>query len=463
MDSLDAGLGVIDLLTENPSICAIVVDQNGIVVSVNSTYLQVLQRSRDEVVGKYIGDITPNTRTLVVLRTGKAIVGYNWSINGYNMIACALPLIREQTVVGCFAFSLFMDVWDAKDLVENLMYELNSYRNEVRNLYSARYTFANIVGSSPKMQNVKSLAQQAALHSSTTVLITGESGTGKELFAHAIHNLSPRACLPFVRVNCAAIPENLLESELFGYEEGAYTGARKGGKLGKFELANGGTIFLDEIGEMPPAMQSKLLVVLQEKEFERVGGNEPKRVNVRVIAATNCDLETKVYQKGFREDLFYRLNVLRVDIPPLRERPQDIPELACHFLSKLNQRLKTRVSEISRGAIEALSSYHWPGNVRELENTLERAIILADMQGASILDPSHLPLPQNAQEKASSTLDVPKAANSYKDLKTALEEYERDYKSRALKDTGYNKADAAKVLGIDVSWLYKKIKKHGIS
>lgn len=454
MDSLDAGLGVIELLTENPSICAIVVDQNGTVVSVNSTYLRVLQRSREEVVGKYIGDITPNTRTLVVLRTGKAIVGYNWSINGYNMIACALPLISKQTVVGCFAFSLFMDVWDAKDLVENLMYELNSYRNEVRNLYSARYTFASIVGSSYKMQNVKSLAQQAALHSSTTVLITGESGTGKELFAHAIHNLSPRASLPFVRVNCAAIPENLLESELFGYEEGAYTGARKGGKLGKFELAHGGTVFLDEIGEMPLAMQSKLLVVLQEKEFERVGGNEPKRVNVRVIAATNCELETKVAQKAFREDLFYRLNVLRVDIPPLRERREDIPELACHLLSKLNQRLKTRVNEISSKAIEALRSYHWPGNVRELENTLERAIIVADMQGASILDPGHLPLPLDARGQDHTGFEVSPGKNGHKDLRTAVEEFEKEYIISALKNTGYDKAATAKSLGIDVSWLF---------
>jgi len=463
MEPLDTGLGVIELLTENPSICAIVVDQKGTVVSVNSTYLRVLQKSKEEVVGKYIGDVTPNTRTLVVLRTGKGVVGYDWSINGYNMIACALPLISNQTVVGCFAFSLFMDIWDAKDLVENLMFELNSYRNEVRNLYSAHYTFASIIGSSPKMQNVKFLAQQAALHSSTTVLITGESGTGKELFAHAIHNCSQRSRLPFVRVNCAAIPESLLEAELFGYVEGAYTGARKGGNLGKFELANGGTVFLDEIGEMPLSMQSKLLVVLQEKEFEKLGGSRPVRVNVRVIAATNCDLEAKVKQNGFREDLYYRLNVLRLEIPPLRERREDIPELVYHFIDKLNARLKTKVNEISTRAMQMLSNYHWPGNVRELENTLERAMILADMQGGNILEPSHLPLPHDNRNGTFPNGNAFQDGDAHRTLKTALEEFEKEYIANTLKNTGYDKEKAAKALGIDVSWLYKKLKKHNIT
>ncbi|HWP96886.1 MAG TPA: sigma 54-interacting transcriptional regulator [Syntrophomonadaceae bacterium] len=443
-----------DLWMENPTICAMLVDQTGRVVFINNTYLGILGKSEDDLVGSYIGDITPDTRTLIVIRTGKAIVGYNWFINGYKMIASALPVIKNGSIVGCFAYSLFMDIWDAKNLAENLMFELNMYKDEVRNFYSARYSFRDIIGDAQPIQNVKFLAQQAALHATTTVLITGESGTGKELFAQAIHNCSKRSSFPFVRVNCAAIPENLLEAELFGYVEGAFTGARKGGSPGKFELANGGTVFLDEIGEMSLAMQGKLLVVLQEREFERLGSHQPIRVNVRVIAATNRDLEGMVEEHRFREDLYYRLNVLRLEVPPLRARTEDIPSLVKNLVPRLNANLGTSVHGASDRALDLMRKYGWPGNIRELENILERAMILADMERSNSIMSKHLAFMKCKMDY--------QCAPSSGSLKKVMDDYEKHFIAKVMEENGYDKLQASRALDIDVSWLYKKLKKYGI-
>ncbi|MCX5779958.1 MAG: sigma 54-interacting transcriptional regulator, partial [Firmicutes bacterium] len=386
---MEKGLLVSDLLDTN-AMTALIVDKNGIVVFMNKTYLGILNYTEEEVVGKYIGDITPGSRSLTVIETGKAMVGYNWSVNGYDMIACSIPLIQNGELVGCFAYSLFMDIWDAKDIVNNLMSELNMYRDEVHSLYSARHSFAEIIGQARNILDLKELAQKAALHPSVTVLLTGESGTGKELFAHAIHKASSRSSMPFIRVNCAAIPENLLEAELFGYAEGAFTGARKGGSPGKCELANGGTIFLDEIGEMSPSMQSKLLVFLQEREFERVGSQQLIRVNVRVIAATNRDLEDMIAQQKFREDLYYRLNVLTLHTPALRERIEDLALLVSYLIPKLNIDLKTNVTSMSDEALDLIGKYHWPGNIRELVNVLQRAMLNADMDNCRTITAKQL-------------------------------------------------------------------------
>ncbi len=451
---MEPGLLVGDVLDTN-AMTALIVCKNGTVVFINKTYLDILGKNEEEVVGKYIGDITPETRTLTVIKTGKAIVGYNWLVHGYNMIACSVPLIRNGKLVGCFAYSLFMDIWDAKDVVDNLMTELNMYRDEVRNLHSARYTFAEIIGQAPNIQDVKILAQKAALHPSITVLINGESGTGKELFAHAIHRASSRSRMSFIRVNCAAIPENLLEAELFGYEDGAFTGARKGGSPGKFELANGGTIFLDEIGEMSLTMQSKLLVFLQEREFERLGSHHPIRVNVRVIAATNRNLEEMISQEKFREDLYYRLNVLSLEIPPLREHIEDIPLLVNYLIPKLNVDLKTNVTSMSDEAVNLISKYNWPGNIRELINVLQRAIILADMGDYDTITTKQLCFMKVKYECGN-----PASSNT---LKSLIKDYERQILVKVLEETNYNKTKAADILDIDLSWLYKKVKQHGLT
>ncbi|MEA4925292.1 MAG: sigma 54-interacting transcriptional regulator [Syntrophomonadaceae bacterium] len=434
---------------------AVIVSKDGMVEFINKTYLDILGKKEEEVVGKYIGEITPDSRTLTVLKTGKAIVGYNWSLNGHMMIACSLPLIRNGELTGCFAYSLFMDRLDARDLVNNLMTELNMYKDEVRSLLSARYSFEDIVGQAPNIEEVKYLAQTAALHPSITVLINGESGTGKELFAQAIHGTSSRSRMPFIRVNCAAIPENLLEAELFGYEEGAFTGARKGGSPGKFELANGGTIFLDEIGEMSLTMQSKLLVFLQEREFERVGSHQPIRVNVRIVAATNRNLEEMINQQKFREDLFYRLNVLTLEIPPLRKRIEDLPLLINHFIPKLNIDLKTNVTAISDEAVELLSQYNWPGNIRELVNVLQRAMLVADMGEYCTITTKQLRFMKIQPEP-----QIPMVSST---LKSLLKDYEKQILIQALADTNYNKTKTASVLNIDISSLYKKLKQYGLS
>lgn len=451
---MQSQLLVSEVLDTN-AMTALIVSKDGTIEYMNKTYQYILGKREEEVIGKYIGDITPESRTLNVIKNGKAIVGYNWSINGYTMIACALPLIRNDEVCGCFAYSLFMDVLEAQDLVENMMRELNMYREEVRNLHAARYSFADIIGRTPVIDEIKSLAKKAAEHPSITVLINGESGTGKELFAQAIHGVSNRSRMPFIRVNCAAIPEHLLEAELFGYEEGAFTGAKKGGSPGKFEIAHGGTIFLDEIGEMSLAMQSKLLVFLQEREFERLGGHKTVRVNVRVVAATNRNLEEMISQKLFREDLFYRLNVLALEIPPLRERIQDIPLIVDYFMPQLNLELKTRVSSISDEALAMLSQYNWPGNIRELVNTLQRAMLLADMGNYPTITTKQLRFMKVANPGEKTI-----ASNT---LKSLMRDYEKNILVQALAETKNNKAMAADILDIDVSSLYKKMKQYGLS
>ncbi len=442
------------LFTENQFMAAMIVDHNGRIVSISETYLKVLNLCREEVIGRPAKQITPHSRVMNVLKSRKAIVGYNWRINDYNMIASTIPIIQDGQVVGAFAYSVFLDIWNAQDTIENLITELNMYKDEVDNLYKAKYSFDDIIGQNEAFRKIKKFAQQVAQHTISTVLLCGESGTGKELFAQAIHNQSSRSRFPFLRINCATIPENLLEAELFGYEEGAFTGAKKGGKPGKFELANGGTIFLDEIGEMTLAMQSKLLVVLQEQEIERLGGSHLIKVNVRVIAASNRNLENMIESGIFREDLYYRLNVVRFDLPPLRKRVDDIPCLCQHIISSLNCRLNTGIKEISSPAQEMLEAYSWPGNVRELENVLERAMILADMEKTQVLDVRHFMFIKKQ-------LDLGRVTQEQHNLKTAVREFERGLIEKAMQDAGYDRVRAAELLGIDLSTLYRKLKKFG--
>lgn len=318
---------------------------------------------------------------------------------------------------------------------------------------TAQYYFESIVGNSQALVEQKELAAKAA-RTISTVLITGESGTGKEIFAHAIHNMSPRRKGPFIKVNCAAVPETLLESELFGYAEGAFTGARKEGKPGKFELANHGTIFLDEIGDMSLSMQAKLLRVLQEKEVERVGSIHTTKVNVRVIAATNQDLLKLVAENKFREDLFYRLNVIILDLPPLRKRTDDIPLVSTALLQRLNRELGTGVTRISSEVIDSFCRYDWPGNIRELENTLERAINFCEGNSVNL---EHIP----QHIKSCQGLALP-AVNTTGTLETLLEEHEREVIINTLKNFGGNKTKTAQALNIHRSVLYRKINKYQI-
>lgn len=321
--------------------------------------------------------------------------------------------------------------------------ELVEENISLRQKLEDRYRFENIIAKSSKMQRVIEVIKVVA-KSNATVLITGESGTGKELVARAIHSQSHRRSKPFVAVSCAALPESLLESELFGHEKGSFTGAYSQ-KKGKFEFANGGTLFLDEIGEMSANIQVHLLRVLEEKEFTRVGGNEAIKVDVRVISATNKDLRKAIEKQEFREDLYYRLNVVNIELPPLRERKEDIPLLAEHFLHKFAMENRKEVTELSPEAIESLLAYDWPGNVRELENAIERAIILSKDSPITTAD-----LPQE-------NLSLVGAASIGKNLK----EVEKSHILNVLRETGENYSEAARILGVSRMTLYNKAKEYG--
>lgn len=312
-----------------------------------------------------------------------------------------------------------------------------------------RYEFANIIGNSGPMQEVFSLIRKV-VNADSTILIYGESGTGKELIAQAIHTNSRRRDKPFIKLNCVAIPESLLESELFGHEKGAFTGAIDK-KPGKFELANGGTIFLDEIGDMTLATQAKILRVLQEREFERVGGTKTIKVDVRVIAATNKDLSQAIQGKEFREDLYYRLNVVSIQLPPLRERKEDIPLLVEHFLAKYNAKFGKTVKGVTKEVMERLYSYSWPGNVRELENAIERAVIMAHND---LITPDLLSIQFQGLE------EVPVSISSAQSLRETILALEKKMLLQALKEAQGVQARAAKILGLSERSLWHLVKKH---
>ncbi|MBI1864755.1 MAG: sigma-54-dependent Fis family transcriptional regulator [Nitrospirae bacterium] len=332
-------------------------------------------------------------------------------------------------------------------LTENLL---------LREEFAEKIGMPRIIGKGPAIGEVTRVIQRVA-PAQTTVLLQGESGTGKELFARAVHHLSPRKENPFVAINCAAIPRELLETELFGHERGSFTGAVER-RIGKFELAHRGTIFLDEVGDLDPSLQAKLLRVLQDQSFERVGGNAPIQVDVRVVAATNRDLKKLVDAKAFREDLYYRLSAFPVTIPPLRDRREDIPALAEFFLTRACAEMKKPVKRLSKGAVEALQSWTWPGNVRELENALDRAVILSE---AEELAPEHLGLPGGGAS-AHGPGDLPADAGLHEVGAAAAAEAEARLIRKVLAETGGNKSKAAIRLKVSYKTLLTKIKDYGI-
>ena len=332
--------------------------------------------------------------------------------------------------------------------------EVRALREENRNLrleLDRRYEFDNLVGRSGAMREIFATVERVA-PTRATVLLAGESGVGKDMIARAIHQHSPRADRPFVKINCTAIPENLMESELFGYEKGAFTGANTT-KPGKFEQADTGTVFLDEIGDVPPAIQVKLLRILQEREFERLGSNKTKHIDVRVLAATNVDLRAALEQGTFREDLYYRLNVLPIDIPPLRERREDIPFLAEHFVKKFARDVGGRIESISEAAIQKLMQYHWPGNVRELENVIERSMVLSS---GPVLEPEDMKL-DNAPRRA-----APAVETGFLPDGMTLDQFEQSIIREALNRAGGNKSQAARLLGLTRNALRYRLSQMGI-
>ncbi len=457
---------IINLLAER----IVIVDREGRILYINEAYCEFLGTTVGKALGMPVYEIIENSRMHIVAKTGKKELAAVQPINGSEMIANRYPLYENGEIVGALGTVMFRnpEEWRMyKSKIQRLVEELRYYKTKVQSDYKSKHDFSHLIGNSPLFVAAKRLAERVS-ESASSILIIGESGTGKELFAHSIHNNSDRSGMPFVAVNCASIPEHLLESELFGYEEGAFTGAKKGGKKGLFEIANNGTLFLDEIGDMPIAMQSKLLRVLQEREIHRVGGQKSIAVDVRIIAATHRDLDKMVAEGHFRQDLYYRLNVIKIEIPPLRKRKDDIELIAMKLLKKLEGRFFRQGIELSQEVKEKLTQHSWPGNIRELENVLERSINVLDGQ---VIELDHLPLylreqesPHHDEKKKSKTSNIMPDFSTIpvQPLKETLAAVEKQAIENALALTKGNKLEAAKHLEMSKTSFYEKCKLYNL-
>lgn len=437
-----------------------VVDENGLGILINPAYTRLTGLTAEDVIGKSptVDIAEGDSMHLQVLRTRQAVKGVPMKLGPKRKAAIVnvAPIIISGKMRGT------VGVLRDRSEIQKLSEELERAKRLIRHL-EAKYTFSDIIGESDVIKATIEQAQRAAV-TPATVLLRGESGTGKELFAHAIHRASDRQKGQFIRVNCAALTDSLLESELFGYVDGAFTGAKRGGKVGLFEEANEGTIFLDEIGEVSLNLQAKLLRVLQEREIVKVGDNRSFNVNVRVIAATNANLEAELRMGKFREDLYYRLNVIPIIIPPLRQRRDDIPLLVHHLLGSFNQEYGRCVERVSDEALQILMGYRWPGNVRELENILGRAIINMRI-GETVVEQHHLPvlsLPNVNYTGTYGELISPVSPEEEGGFEGLQRRWERALLLATLQRTGGNKTKAAQQLKMSIRNFYYKLERHSL-
>lgn len=421
------------------------VDRKGNITVFNPVAEKITGVKAESAIGKSADDVVENTRMDNVLKTGEAELGEIQHIGEISIVTNRVPILVEGEVLG--AVATFQEL-DKIQRMESKIRKKLLYKGHV-----AKARFEDIIGNSRAVLQAKEKAQQYA-EVDSTVLILGETGTGKELFAQSIHNTSSRNDKPFVAVNCAALPENLLESELFGYVEGAFTGARKGGKAGLFELAHGGTIFLDEISEMSPMLQARFLRVLQEKEVVRLGDDRVIPIDIRIIAATNRDLYRQVEKGEFREDLYYRLCVLRLEIPSLRKRMEDIPALVSYFIEDKGNRLDKKTKNISAEALSRLKNYYWPGNVRQLENIIERCVVLCKGKeiDVDIIFEVMNGAPNFSMEEKQNTCVGHASGDGL------LKHVEGEMIKKVLEETKGNKTLAAEKLGISITTLWRKLK-----
>ena len=438
---------------------AIIIDKHGIVVYINENYQKFLNIKKSDALGKHVEEIIPGTKLYETLENGVEVIDDVFEFeDGRSLIYSRLPIKNEYNeTVGVVSISSI----NSAEKINSLYGEINKLKStnkliqqQLKGLSPAPTLFDKIVGTSQKINEIKSILAHVS-NSNMPILLTGESGCGKEVFATAIHNASARKNAPFVKVNCAAIPRELMESELFGYETGTFSGAVKGGRPGKFELANGGSILLDEIEELPLNMQSKLLRVLQEYEVERIGSIKPISLNLQIICCSNKDLYKMVEEKLFRDDLLYRINVMEIEIPPLRERIEDIPLLCDSIIESINKKYKLNVAGITDKAIKYLSEYYWPGNVRELQHVLERACAISK---ANWLDLENFTFIEKKKKLMSKKPEII-ADDGFSAEKQRLE---AQLIKSALEKAGQNKSLAAKNLGISRSLLYDKIRKYQI-
>ncbi|MCP3888891.1 MAG: AAA domain-containing protein [Desulfobulbaceae bacterium] len=439
-------------LIDNPYECPIVIGKDGIITFMSRYSKKLLGIDGLDAVGKHITEVVSETRLHEILKDGKARIGDTLYIAGRQQLISRIPLRDSKgTLIGAVGKGMLNEVtrlYDLQRKVELLDRQLQYYQKQIHKLKGGSV----IVGESPPIQDVKDKALLAA-KTSATILITGESGTGKEVIAYFIHQSSQRANGPFIKVNCASIPPDLFESELFGYEPGAFTGARTKGKPGKFEMAHGGTILLDEIGELPLPMQAKLLRVLQERTVDRLGGTETISVDFRLIAATNRDLSELIKEEKFRSDLYFRINVFNIQAPALREMTADIPLIAKHLLAQLKTEITWGPADISSEAMELLKRYSWPGNVRELRNVMEKASIIA--KGDMIIPEDLSEQVRHCAAAGDRSAGYPAGGN----LKQILEETERRVIEDVLRSVQGNKTKAATILGIHRTSLYDKMQK----
>ena len=450
---------------------AFIVDAKGVIVYLYESYAKKLGGTQAELIGRPVGEVLPGTKTLEALRLGKDIYGSRFEMVSGETIICDYQILRgaDGGVLGVACVTPYFQESAQNsgaqnfELIEQLRDRIAELRKE-NELYHSQlgatgkenaYSLDKVVGISPPMRELKTTLQKIA-DTNLVVLLSGETGVGKEVIGNAIHQLSRRKFFPFIKINCAAIPKDLMESELFGYDPGAFSSASTKGKRGKFELAENGTILLDEIGDLPLDMQGKLLRVLQEKEFERVGGVKPISTNARVICSTNCMLEEMVERGTFRRDLYYRIHVVELRIPPLRDRSVDIPGLCEVLITKINRYHNTFISGLEPEAMELLMAYHWPGNVRELEHLLERACVLNNHGMLKTADFDILRLHMGRRETACNEPSEPEVKSFF----AAKEESERNAIAQALTQAEGNKSRAAELLGISRRQLYNKLERY---
>ncbi|CAK7045742.1 MULTISPECIES: sigma-54 interaction domain-containing protein [Fusobacterium] len=427
----------------------LIIDKEGIVRYINPAYTRITKVEEKNIIGRYLSEVRPGSRLTNVVKNEKMELGAHRKMGEVEYLVNMVPIYEEGKVIG--GISLLNELVDIYKLTEKLNLSkiiIQNLKEHVKTLGNGKYSFDDIIAVDEKSVEVKDFAKRIALADSN-VLITGESGTGKELYASAIHNLSPRKDFPFIPVNCASFEKNLIESELFGYEEGAFTGAKKNGKTGLFQLAQGGTLFLDEIGELEYGLQGKLLRVLQEKSVRKIGGSKEIPIDVRLICATNKNLEKMIQDNTFRRDLYYRIAIMPLSILPLREKKNDIKSIAEKFLLDLSIKYKKEV-KLNENALKVLKEYDWPGNIRELKNIIEFTF---NMVEGNEIKAEHLPIAIKKNLKENDNISP---------LSEVVKEAEKSYLKKVIEiygDSVEGKKKAAKALEISLATLYNKLEK----
>jgi len=437
-------------------------DEAGRIVWANKNWLKFMDFNLDDIRNKYVWDVIPETRVRQVLEKKEPLVSEFFMIKNHQAAVSYYPIFKEGKFYGVVIFVIINGKEDADKLIhkiELLNKKLTKAEKKLKVLSKANYSINQIIGGSDAIYKLKEEIVAAA-RTRSTVLIEGETGVGKELVAHSIHDLSARSDERFVRVNCAAIPAELMESEFFGYESGAFTGASKEGKIGKFELSSKGSLFLDEIHQLPYKMQPKFLRVLQEREIERVGSKDIISIDTRFIAATNLSLEQMIEKNEFRSDLFYRLNVINIRIPSLRERKEDIPILVKKFIAEFNRQLDMSISDVDKAVIDAFLEYKWPGNIRELQNVIESAM---NKTSGDTLELKHIESFLNRIKERKKEAFTINPAESKRVIKEKKLDIELSEIQRILVEACGNRTKAAEIMGISRTAFYKKLKKYNFT